>query len=266
MEDVSTAADLKACCGAAFESPLVHLLLGGRLHPGGDDLTRRLADLTGIGPGDRVLDVASGLGTTAQLLALERGATVRGIDLSPGLIAAARRGAGEAGLGDRVDFEVQDAEELDLPAGSFDAVVCECALCTFPDQKAAVAGFRRVLRSGGRVGIADVTLDRDRLPPELDTTVGRVACIAGALQASGYEALLRHAGFSDVAIEPHRDAALATVDAIRAAVESAREWLLGLFDVERVLYLVDLARDAVCDGVIGYGLITARVDGVARET
>ena len=266
MEDVSTAADLKACCVAAFESPLVQLLLGGRLHPGGDDLTRRLADLTGIGPGDRVLDVASGLGTTAKLLAVERGAAVRGVDLSPGLVAGARRGAVDAGLADRVDFEVQDAEELDLPAGSFDVVVCECALCTFPDQPAAVAAFKRVLRSGGRVGIADVTLDRDGLPPELDTPVGRIACIAGALPISGYEALLRDAGFSDVAVEPHPDAALATVDAIRAAVEPAREWLLGLLDVERVLYLVDLARGAVCNGVIGYGLITARVDGAAHGT
>ena len=266
MDAGSAAVDIKACCAATYESPLVQLLLGGRLHPGGDDLTRRLADLTGIGPGDRVLDVASGLGTTARLLAVERGATVRGVDLSPGLVAGARRGAVDAGLGDRVDFEVQDAEELDLPAGSVEVVVCECALCTFPNQKAAVAGFKRVLRSGGRVGIADVTLDRDGLPPELDTPVGRIACIAGALPTSGYEALLRDAGFSDVAVEPHPDAALATVDALRAVVESAREWLLGLFDVERALRLIDLARGAVCDGVIGYGLITARVDGAAHGT
>jgi SAM-dependent methyltransferase len=263
MDAGSAAVDIKACCAATYESPLVHLLLGGRLHPGGDDLTRRLADLTGIGYGHRILDVASGLGTTARLLAVERGAAVRGIELSPELVAAARRGAVEAGVEDRVGFAIQDAEELDLPAGSFDVVVCECALCTFPDQKAAVAGFRRVLRSGGRVGIADVTLDRDRLPPGLDTPVGRLACIAGALTASGYEALLRDAGFSDVAIEPHPDAALATVDAIRARLESAREWLVGLFDVQRALRLVDLARDAVCDGVIGYGLFTARVDEAA---
>jgi len=58
--DGATAAHIKACCAAVYGSGLVHLLLGGRLHPGGDELTRRLADLTGIGLGDRVLDVASG--------------------------------------------------------------------------------------------------------------------------------------------------------------------------------------------------------------
>lgn len=252
--------DVKACCAAVYGSQLVHLLLGGRLHPGGEELTRRLADLVGIGSGDRVLDVASGLGTTARLLSAERGATVRGVELSPSLVMSADREVAEEGLGDLVSFEVGDAERLPVDDGSFDVVLCECALCTFPDQAAAVAGFRRALGPGGRVGIADVTLERDRLPAELDTPIGRVACVAGALPASGYERLLREEGFTQVVVEPHPEAALETVDSIRGALDAAREGLRGLVDVGRALRLVDLARDAVREGSIGYALITATVE------
>ncbi len=252
--------DVKACCAAAYGDGLVHLLLGGRLHPGGDELTRRLADLTGVSPGDRVLDVASGLGTTARLLSAERGAAVRGVELSPRLVMLAERDAVEAGLGDLVSFEVGDAERLPVDVASFDVVLCECALCTFPDQAAAIAGFRLALGPGGRVGIADVTLERDRLPAELDTPIGRVACVAGALSASGYERLLRDEGFVDVVVEPHPEAALATADSIRDGLDVAREGLRGLFDVDEALRLVDLARDAVREGTIGYALITARVE------
>ena len=256
-----SAVDIKACCAAAYGSQLMHLLLGERLHPGGHELTRRLADLTGIGPGDRVLDVASGLGTTARLLSAEREATVRGVEVSPKLVMLAERDAVEAGLGELVRFEVGDAERLSVEAGSFDVVLCECALCTFPDQEAALAGIRRALGPGGRVGIADVTLERARLPAELDTPIGRVACVAGALSASGYERLLREGGFTDVVVEPHPEAALATVDSIRDGLDAGREGLRGLFDVDEALRLVDLARNAVGEGTIGYALITARAEG-----
>jgi arsenite methyltransferase len=253
--------DVKACCAAVYGSELVNLLLGGRLHPGGDVLTRRLADLSGIGSGDRVLDVASGGGSTARLLVAERGATVRGIDLSPMLVAMAESDAVEAGLDDLVTFEVGDAERLPVDDASFDVVLCECALCTFPDQAAAVAGFRRALGPGGRIGIADVTLEPGRLPAELDTPIGRIACVAGALSASGYERLLRKGGFTDVVTEPHPEAALATVDSIREVLDAVRVGLRNVFDVEGALRLVDLAREAVRDGVLGYALMAATVGG-----
>jgi len=255
--DGATTAFIKDCCASVYGSELVQLLLGGRLHPGGDELTRRLADLTGIGPGDRVLDVASGLGTTARLLSAERGAVVRGVELSPRLVVRAERDTADAGLGHRTTFEAGDAERLPVDDGDFDVVLCECALCTFPDQVAAVAGFRRALGPGGRVGIADVTVDRDRLPAELDTPIGRVACVAGALPASGYERLLRESGFTEVKVEPHREAAVAAVDSIRGGLAAVHGALAGLFDAEEAMRLVDLASDAVRDGVIGYALVTA---------
>jgi arsenite methyltransferase len=249
--------DLKARCATFYESEPVRLLLGDRVHPGGERLTRRLADLVGISSGDRVLDVASGRGTTARLLAAERGATVLGVELSPRLTTGAEQAASQDGLGHLVTFRTGDAERLPVDGPRFDVVLCECALCTFPDQAAAVGGFRRSLRPGGRIGLADVTLDRDRVPRELDTPIGRVACVAGARPASGYEHLLLANGFVDVVIEPHPEAALAVVDSIRDGLESMRGSLRAFFDVPAALRVADIAAAAVHDGTIGYALITA---------
>jgi hypothetical protein len=58
--------------------------------------------------------------------------------------------------------------------------VCECAFCTFPDKQTAAAQISRVLRPGGKAGIADVWLEPGRLEPELAGIVGHIACLADA--------------------------------------------------------------------------------------
>ena len=149
-------AELKACCAAVYEHDLVALVLGPSYHPGGRDLTRRLARALDHRPGDRVLDVASGPGTTALLLAEEFGVTVDGVDAGALTVERARTGARQRHLADRVRFCCADAEALPFDDGAFDAVVCECAFCTFPAQEAAAAEFARVLRPGGWAVLADV--------------------------------------------------------------------------------------------------------------
>ncbi len=71
-----------------------------------------------------------------------------GIELSPAMLAIARRRA--AALGRPVVLRVGDAQALDFPDGRFDTVVCTLALCTIPDDRRAVAEAVRVLRPGGR--------------------------------------------------------------------------------------------------------------------
>ncbi|MGH8976339.1 MAG: SAM-dependent methyltransferase, partial [Acidimicrobiia bacterium] len=173
-------AQLKACCAAVYEHDLVALVLGASYHPGGLALTRRLARALDLRPGGRVLDVASGPGTTAFLLAEEFGVTVDGVDAGALTVDRATTAARERGLAGRVRFLRADAEALPLAAGAYDAVVCECAFCTFSAQEAAAAEFARVLRPGGKVGLTDVTVDGDRLDPELRTLAGHVACLASA--------------------------------------------------------------------------------------
>ncbi|MGI8806050.1 MAG: class I SAM-dependent methyltransferase, partial [Thermoleophilaceae bacterium] len=159
--------DIKACCASIYESEPVGWLLDGQLHPGGEALTRRTAQLAGIGAGDRVLDVASGRGNTARLLAREVGANVVGLELGAGAVAGARAATAEAGLSGAIEFVEGDAESLPFAAGEFEAIVCECSLCTFPDKVAAANELARVLSGGGRVAIADVTVEPERLPAAL---------------------------------------------------------------------------------------------------
>src|SRR5260370_42260840 len=71
---------LKHCCAKLYESDLAKILLGDSFHPGGLKLTERVGSLLHLAPESHVLDVASGNGTTALLLALRVGCHLGGMD------------------------------------------------------------------------------------------------------------------------------------------------------------------------------------------
>jgi SAM-dependent methyltransferase len=164
---------VKQCCAALYESDAAKLLLGASFHPGGTRLTERLGQILNLTPQTRVLDVASGKGASALFLAARFGCEVVGIDYGGKNIEEAVRNANDMGLSERVSFRQGDAECLPFADGSFDAIVCECAFCTFPDKQAAANEFARVLRKGGRVGLSDLTRN-GALTPELDGLRGPV--------------------------------------------------------------------------------------------
>ncbi|MDH5224976.1 MAG: class I SAM-dependent methyltransferase [Actinomycetota bacterium] len=258
-------ATFKACCAATYGSDLASAVLGPTYHPGGRELTRRLARMGCIRPGERVLDVASGPGHTALLLAEEFDAVVRGIDLSPTLVERASSAASERKLAERVSFEVADAERL-RAGQEHDLVFCECALCTFPDKRRAVEGFAAALAPGGRLCLSDVVIDRAGLPDELLGMVGRIACVAEALPADGYLRLLEGSGLRVCGLEHHDDAVVDMVeriDARLAFVAAAGGRALAGLDLARARELAAMAVAAVRDGVIGYVLVTAELEGAA---
>ncbi|MGP3979903.1 class I SAM-dependent methyltransferase [Streptomyces sp. KR80] len=253
---------LKACCAAAYSSDVVALLLGDSYHPGGATLTRRLADLLGLTQDCRVLDVASGRGTTALLLADAYGVRVDGVDYSPANTALAQGAASAAGFGDRAVFTTGDAERLPYPDGVFDAAVCECALCTFPDKAAAAAEFARVLAPGGRAGISDVTATPDRLPPELTSLAARIACIADARPLPEYAEILAAAGLRTVRTEGHDAAMTRMIDQIEARLNllrltAAAKLVDAGVDLDAAPEVLRAARAAVADGALGYALLIA---------
>lgn len=238
------------------------MLLGDAFHPGGAKLTERLGQILDLTPRTRVLDVAAGKGTSAILLAERFGCEVIGVDYSRKNIEISNQETRAKGLDGKVTFQWADAEELPFPNASFDAVICECAFCTFPEKPTAAREFSRVLRAGGRVGLSDLTRDRS-LSPELEDLMSWIACIADAQPLSEYVALLSDAAFAVSVIEKHDGALAELVSQIRTRLLAA-EVITGLqklvlpgFDLQAAKIMARHALEAIKMGKLGYAIVVA---------
>jgi arsenite methyltransferase len=253
---------LKSCCADAYSGEWARLLLGDAFHPGGAALTERLGQVLGLAPGMRVLDVAAGKGTSALVLARTFGCAVVGVDYAGASVREAAVSAEAAGLAHLVRFERGDAERLDFPDGSFDAAICECAFCTFPDKRAAAQELARVLRPGGVLGLSDLTRTK-AVPAELQGLLGWIACIADALSLTEYVRILADAGLAVTLTEPHDEALAQLVRDVRAKLMGA-ELLVRLkqielpgADFEQARALARAAARAIDAGTFGYALVAA---------
>ena len=113
-----------------------------------------LAEAADIRAGERVLDVAAGNGN-ATLAAARRFAAVTSTDYVPELLDKGRARAAAEGL--QVDFRIADAEELPFKDGSFDAALSTFGAMFTPDHTRPAREMLRVVRSGGRIGLANWT-------------------------------------------------------------------------------------------------------------
>jgi SAM-dependent methyltransferase len=110
---------------------------------------------------ERVLDIGSGAGTDSLVAAHMVGpeGTVTGIDMTPEMLEKARSGAAELGLRN-VTFVEGEAEQLPFGDERFDVVISNGVIDLVPDKDAVFAEIHRVLAPGGRIQIADVTIQR----------------------------------------------------------------------------------------------------------
>lgn len=151
--------DLRARCGGeALKPSLEHLVesedLGLEiLHPGGLEITRELAELCQVGPGTRLLDVASGTGESACYVAESFGCHVVGVDASDAMIERATKKAAARNL--NIVFKRGDAHRLPFEANTFDVVISECTACLL-EKETALREMVRVAKPGGYVGIHDI--------------------------------------------------------------------------------------------------------------
>ena len=122
------------------------------LEDGAQVLSDRMVALAGIGPGDRVLDVATGLGEPAATAARAVGVSghVDGVDLSPGMLDFAQRRADRLGL-TNLSFREADANALEVPEQPYDTILCRWGLMFMQDLKATLQSFHALLKPGGRV-------------------------------------------------------------------------------------------------------------------
>jgi arsenite methyltransferase len=151
--------------------------------------------------GERVLDLGSGGGFDAFLAARQVGPTGRviGVDMTPEMIALARRNAAKAGLNE-VEFRLGDIERLPVDDGTVDVIMSNCVINLAPNKPAVFREAFRVLAPGGRLAISDMVAIGD-LPAALEEDpAAYTGCIAGAAPVADLERMIAEAGFDRVTV------------------------------------------------------------------
>jgi ubiquinone/menaquinone biosynthesis C-methylase UbiE len=179
----------------------------------GASVSRKMLDLAHVGPGHRVLDIATGYGEPAMMAAHRVGPAGRVVatDISTGMLEIARGRATLSGT-TNVEFRQVDAGRLEIPDGSFDAVLCRWGVTSLPDTANVLLAIRRMLAPGGSFVTAVWNDGAEGRPlatlatalaqemfgvPEEATSVPMCAGRAEYAMAD----TLRQAGFIDVRVE-----------------------------------------------------------------
>lgn len=180
--------------------------------------------LESVRPGEVVVDLGSGGGIDCFLAAKRVGSEGRviGVDMTPEMIALARRNAARSGA-DNVEFRLGEIEALPVQDGTADLVISNCVINLVPDKTKAFAEALRILKPGGRISVSDIVTTAP-LPDAARRSVGAyVACLGGAMVLDEYLAAARKAGFEDVRV---------VSESAYATCEDEAEELLGAFDAD----------------------------------
>ena len=183
------------------------------IEDGAQGVSERMLDLAGVRPGHRVLDIATGIGEPALRAASRVGPAGRVVatDLSSRMLDLARARAASLGL-TNVEFMELDAERLEFPDQSFDAVLCRWGIMSLPDPPGTLAAIRRMLAPDGAFATAVwVEGPRGRPLASLASAVAREmfgspsppqeASIVPGSARKALEDGMMHAGFRDVRVE-----------------------------------------------------------------
>jgi ubiquinone/menaquinone biosynthesis C-methylase UbiE len=158
-----------------------------------------------VGPGHRVLDIATGTGVAAEAAvdAVGRSGAVVATDISLAMLERARE---RLGAMPNVALAVENGQSLTFPDAQFDAVLCAMGLMLFPDPERGLSEFRRVLREGRWAAVSVNTVPERAFATRVHTIIGRHAPERAAIGARyfslGNAELLRSlftaAGFRDI--------------------------------------------------------------------
>jgi hypothetical protein len=205
--------------------------LGKRvLRPGGVELTGWMLDTLAIGPEDRVVELAAGLGATARLALARRPAAYTAVDRDPA--AVARLGALTAPGATEVRAERADAADTRMPGGSATVVYGEAMLTMqpCPAKRRIVGEARRLLDASGRYGIHELCLLPDDLDPALADRI--TADLADAIHVgarpltpTGWIELLADEGFT---VTARKTAPMALLEPRRLIADEGLVRALGI--------------------------------------
>ncbi|CAG0966210.1 Arsenite methyltransferase [Anaerolineales bacterium] len=164
----------------------------------GDPIT-----LASLQAGQTVLDLGSGAGLDCLLASQKVGPEghVIGVDMTPEMIERARANAKRV-KATNVEFRQGYLEDLPVEPNSVDVVISNCVINLSPDKAKVFAEIFRVLKPGGRLAVSDIVTDGE-LPEEVKKNLSAWAgCVAGAVDAKEYIAMMGAVGFTDISIQP----------------------------------------------------------------
>ena len=188
--------------------------------------------IASLKPGETVLDLGSGGGLDCFLAARQVGDTghVIGVDMTHEMIARARQIAAETGAGN-VEFRLGEIEHLPVDHETVDVVLSNCVINLSPDKSQVYREAFRVLKSGGRLAIADIVASAP-LPETVRSDLSlHAGCVGGAASIAELEATLTDVGFSEVSIQP-----------IESSRMSVRDWAPGAGFEDYIVFAIIEAR------------------------
>src|SRR5215475_568571 len=178
-----------------------------QFHTRGLAATAELAKLAGITADMSVLDVGSGVGGPARLVAATWGCQVTGVDLSEPFVDAARYLTERTGQSGQVSFRTASALELPFDDGQFDIVLLQHVAMNISDRTRLYREIRRALKSGGRFAIFDVVLMSGE--PHYPVPWARTPATSFLLTAAATREAIEPAGFRTLAWQDDTEAAKA---------------------------------------------------------
>jgi arsenite methyltransferase len=194
------------CCGGGddYDQQLGYTVAEVAAAPAGSNLGLGCGNplaIASIRPGETVLDLGAGAGFDCFLAARQLQGTGRviGVDMTPAMVGKARANARKGGYGN-VEFRLGEIEALPVPDHSVDLVLSNCVVNLSPEKPRVLREAYRVLKSGGRLAIADIVATQP-LPESLRTQLNAIgACVGGAALVDELRAMLTDAGFTRIEI------------------------------------------------------------------
>jgi len=196
--------------------------------------------LASLKEGEVVLDLGSGGGLDCFLAAQKvgPGGKVIGVDMTPEMVDLARRNASE-GNHSNVEFRLGEIENLPVADGAIDVIISNCVINLSPDKGRVFEEAFRVLRSGGRLMISDITLLKP-LPDYIKQNIDAyVQCVAGALLKEDYLAQINSVGFKNVTVIEQK-----TFATIMESTDPLAKSLIEKFDLS-ARQLTEIAESVV---------------------
>jgi SAM-dependent methyltransferase len=197
-------------------------------HIGGRQATVDLAARLGIGPGQHLLDVGSGLGGASRYFAAEHGCRVTGIDLTAEYVRVAEASAARVGLADRVSYRQGSALDLPFAPNAFDGAYMLHVGMNIENKARLFAEVRRVLNRGGVFGIYDVMLEDGQEELRFPVPWASEPETSFVENAATYRRLLEEAGFAVGEERSRRGFAIEFFREMRARAQGGAPPPLGL--------------------------------------